>query len=59
MEPVGAGQELVGEGVSAEEVDQPLELGRILRTDISSLADEVLGIVDASDLSIDCLAAEA
>ena len=59
MEPVGAGQELVGEGVSAEEVDQPLELGRILRTDISCLADEVLGIVDASDLSIDCLAAEA
>ena len=59
MEPVGAGQELVGEGVSAEEVDQPLELGRILRTDISGLADEVLRIVDASDLSIDCLAAEA
>ena len=50
---------MVGEGVSAEEVDQPLELGRILRTDISGLADEVLRIVDASDLSIDCLAAEA
>ena len=59
VEPVRASEELVGEGVTAEEVDQPLELGRILRTDISRLTDEVLGVLDTADLLIHPLAAEA
>ena len=59
VEPVRTGEELVGEGVTAEEVDQALELLGILRTDISSLTDEVLGVLDTADLLVHPLAAEA
>ena len=50
MEPVGAGEELVGEGVGLEEVDKALELSRIFRTDIGSLTDQVLRIPDIAHL---------
>ena len=42
VKPVGAGEQLVGEVVMTEEIDQALELGRILRADVGGLADEVL-----------------
>ena len=59
VEPVGAGQELVGEGVTAEEFHELSKLLWVSRANVGGLPDEVLRVVDASDLSIDCLAAEA
>ena len=49
VEPAGAGQELVGQGVMAEEIDQALELSRVARADVGSLAQEVLGTSDTTD----------
>ena len=40
---------MVGVVAMAEEVDQALELVRILRTDVGSLAELVLGITDTAD----------
>ena len=59
VEPGLGGEELVGEGVGLEEVDEALELSWILRTDISSLAYEMLGVFDAPYPTIDSLTAEA
>ena len=59
MEPSGTGEELVGKGVGFEEVDESLELGRILRTDVGSLAYEVLRVLDATYFAIDSLVTEA
>ena len=52
VEPAGAGQELVGEGVVAQEINEALELSRIFRADVGSLADEVLRIVDTTHQTI-------
>ena len=59
MEPAVAGQELVGEVVGFKEVDEALELNRILGTDIGGLAEEMLGIADAPYHIIDSLVTEA
>ena len=42
MEPSIACEELVSKGVGFKEIDQMLKLRRIARTDVGSLADEVL-----------------
>ena len=43
VEPAAAGgQELVGQIVSLEEIDQSLELLRVTRADVGSLAEQVL-----------------
>ena len=49
VEPAGAGEELVGQGVMAEEIDQRLELRGVARADVGSLAQEVLGTSDTTD----------
>ena len=59
VEPGGGGQELVGKLPVSEEVDQCLELRRVFRTNVGSLADQVLGVLNAAHLAIDGLAAEA
>jgi len=59
MEPGGAGEELVGEGVGLEEVDEALELGGIFGVDVGGLAEKVLGILDPPDLAIDGLITKA
>jgi len=59
VEPARAGQELVGQGVGFQEVDQLLELLGVLGADVGCAALEVLGVTDAADLAIDGLTAEA
>ena len=59
MEPAGAGQELVGIFTCLEERDEALELPRVLGADVSSLALEVLGILDATHEGVDTRVAEA
>ena len=59
VEPGGGGQELVGKLPVSEEVDQCLELRRVFRTNVGSLADEVLGVLYTAHLAIHGLAAEA
>ena len=49
MKPAGAGQELVGQGVAFQEVDQLLELLGVLGADVGSAALQVLGVTDAAD----------
>ena len=59
VEPVRASEERIGILAVFEIFDQPLELGRIFRTDVCCLTDEVLGVLDAADLLVHPLAAEA
>ena len=59
VEPARAGEELVGVFTSAEEVDKALELARVLGADVSSLAKEVLRVLDATDEDVDARVAEA
>ena len=59
VEPAAAGEELVGELPGLEEIDQPLELGRVFGTDVGGLAEEVLGVFDTVDLAVDGLATES
>ena len=59
MEPTVAGQELVGQGVMTQEFNQVLELLRVTGADVGSLALEVLGGADATNLSVDPTVAEA
>lgn len=59
MELGGAGEELVGEIVGFKEVDEALELGGVFRTDVGSLAKEVLGIAHTADFAVDGLTSEA
>ena len=49
VEPTIAGEELVGIFTTAEERDQTVELGRVARADVGSLAQEVLGTSDTTD----------
>ena len=42
VEPAGAGQQLVGEGVGRQERDQALELGGVSRADVGGAALKVL-----------------
>ena len=59
VEPAGAGEELVGQGVGLEEVDKALELARILGTDVGSLAEQMLGVLDTTDQGVDARVSEA
>ena len=59
MEPAVAGQELVGVFTSAEEVDQALELLRVLGADVGGLSQQVLGVFDATNESVGARVAEA
>ena len=59
VEPAIAGEELVGELVSLEEIDQTLELSRIARADVGSLAEEVLRVSDTTHEGIDTRVAES
>ena len=59
VEPAGAGQELVGEGVVAQEVDQVLELRGVFRADVGSLAEQVLGVADTTNEGVHATVAEA
>ena len=51
MEPGGAGEELVGEGVGLEEVDEALELGGIFGVDVGGLAKKVLRVFEYEEIS--------
>ena len=53
VEPAGAGEELVGEGVMAQEVDEALKLSGILGTDIGGLTEEVLRVLHAAHQRVD------
>ena len=59
VEPAGASQQLVGVRAGAEEVDQALELSRVFGADVGSLAQYVLGVLDAADESVNARVAEA
>lgn len=59
MEPAGAGQELVGILTCLEERDQALELLGVLGADVGSAALQVLGVADATNLSVNATVAEA
>ena len=59
VEPAGAGQQLVGIGAVAEEIDQALELARVLGTDVGSLTEQVLRVADATHLAVVGLVAVA
>ena len=59
VKPGFGGEELVGEGVGLEKVDEALELSWILRTDVGSLAYEVLGVFNAPYPAIDSFIPEA
>ena len=59
VEPAVAGEELVGVLADFEELHESSELRRVFRTDIGSLAYEVLGIADTSHSTIYGLRAEA
>ena len=59
VEPAGAGQELVGIFTTAEERDQTVELGGVLGADVGSLAEQVLGVLHATNQSVDSAVAEA
>ena len=59
VEPAIAGEQLVGQIVSLEEIDQALELLRVARADVGSLAEEVLRVSDTTHEGIDTRVAEA
>ena len=50
---------MVGEGVGLEIVDEALKLSRIFRTDIGSLADEVLGVAHTANQTVNPTVAKA
>ena len=59
MEPAGAGEQLVGQIVSLEEVHEALELGGVFGADIDGLTKEVLRVFDTADKGVDARVAEA
>ena len=58
VEPAVSGEELVGQVVGLQEVDEVLELGRIFGADVGSTALKVLGASDTPYPPIDGLATE-
>ena len=50
---------MVGQIVSLEEVDQALELLRVLGANVGSLAEQVLRVADTTHEGVDILVAEA
>ena len=59
VEPAIAREELVCQFMSLEEVDQALELLRVLGADVGSLALQVLRVADAAHMAVDVLVAES
>ena len=59
MEPAGAGKKLVGVLPFLEEIYERVELRRVFRSDVGSLADEMLGACYTANLAIHGFAAEA
>ena len=60
VEPAAAGgQELVGVRMGAQEVDESLELLRVLGANVGSLALQVLRVADAAHMAVIILVAEA
>ena len=59
VEPGGARQELVGVGAGLKECHEALELGMILRADVSCLTAEVLRILHATHQAVHPTVAEA
>ena len=59
VEPAVAGQELVGMFTGAKEVDQTLELLKVFGADVGGLAEQVLGVADATNKSVHARVAEA
>ena len=59
VEPAAGSQELVGVLAVAEEVDQTLELLRVLGADVGSLTQQVLRVADATDEGVDARVAVA
>jgi len=53
VEPAATGEQLVGVRVGTEDVDQALELGGILRTDVGCHALEVLRTGDTTNEAVD------
>ena len=49
VEPAGAGEELVGVFMVAEEVDQLLEPGGVLGANVGGLTEEMLRVTDTTD----------
>ena len=59
VEPVVAGQELVGVLQVFQEVHKFIELTRVLGADVGSLAEEVLRVTDTTHEGIDARVAES
>ena len=59
VEPAGAGEELVSQIVSLEEVHEALELAGVLGANVGSLTEEVLRVADATDEGVDARVAVA
>ena len=53
MEPAVAGEELVSQIVSLEEVHEALELAGVLGADVGSLTEEMLRVLDATNEGVD------
>ncbi len=58
VEPPVAGEELVGQIVRLEEIDQALELLRVLGVDVGGLAKQVLRVTDTTHEGVDARVAE-
>ena len=58
VKPTIAGQELVSIGTDLQELHQMLELGRIFRSDVGSLAKQVLRVRYSTYLAIDGIIAK-
>ena len=59
VKPAGGGKELVGIFTGLEEGDEALELLRVARADVGSLAKEVLRVLDTADKGVDARVAVA
>ena len=59
VEPAGAGEQLVGQIVSLEEVHKFRELLRVTRADVGSLALQMLRVANATDQGVDARVAVA
>ena len=59
MEPTCGGQQLVSQFVRLEEVHEALELLRVTRADVGSLALQMLRVANATDQGVDARVAEA
>ena len=59
VKPTIAGKKLVGIGASLQESHQTLELRRVFRTDIGSLAQQVLRVADTTHFAIHIIITKA